>query len=88
MDIRYILDQEKLFTDVRDFVFSVTGISTYDIADHETGEVVICNATAQDILALGDRSLRAVNLSIVDNTIRATLFTSFYGAENVDLKNY
>lgn len=88
MDIRYILDQDKLFTDVRDFVFSVTGIGIYDVADHETGEVVLCNATAQDLLCLGDRSLRGVSLSVVNGVIRATLFTSFYGAENVDLKNY
>lgn len=88
MDIRYILDQEKFFTDVRDFVFSVSGISIYDVADHETGEVVLCNATAQDLLCLGDRTLRGVSLSVVNGAIRATLFTSFYGAENVDLKNY
>lgn len=88
MDIRYILDQEKLFTDVRDFVFSVSGIGIYDVADHETGEVVLCNATAQDLLCLGDRTLRGVSLSVVNGAIRATLFTSFYGAENVDLKNY
>lgn len=88
MDIRYILDQEKLFTDMSDFIFSVTGIGIYDVADHETGEVVLCNASAQDLLCLGDRMIYGVSLSVVNGVIRATLFTSFYGAENVDLKNY
>ena len=54
MNIKYILEQEYQLADLRDTVLMLSGVECYNIADMETGELIIRGATAQDIIALGD----------------------------------
>ena len=88
MNIKYILEQEYQLADLRDTVLMLSGVECYNIADMETGELIIRGATAQDIIALGDRGVYGVRLTVPYGDICATLFVRFYGNEAEELKNY
>lgn len=88
MNIRYILDREQIFADLHEAVAMLSGVECYHIADYETGELIIRGATAQDIIALGDRGVYGISLSIPCGDICATMFVKFYGNEAEELKNY
>ena len=88
MNIKYILEQEYQLADLRDTVLMLSGVECYNIADMETGELIIRGATAQDIIALGDRGVYGVRLTVPYGYICATLFVRFYGNEAEELKNY
>ena len=64
MDIKYILEKERNFIDLKDAVEMLSGVEVCHIADCETGEMVIRCATAQDVLALGDRGVYGIRLSV------------------------
>ena len=88
MNIKYILEQEHNFADLHEVVAMLSGVEVYHIADAETGELIIKGATAQDIIALGDRGVYGVRLTNPYGDICATIFIRFYGNEAEDLKNY
>lgn len=88
MNIRYILDKEQIFADLHEAVVMLSGVECYHIADYETGEIIIKGATAQDIIALGDRGVYGINLTVPCGDICATMFVKFYGNEAEELKNY
>lgn len=88
MNIRYIVAQERHFADLHEAVAMLSGVECYNIADYETGELIIKGATAQDIIALGDRGVYGINLTVPCGDICATIFVRFYGNEAKDLKNY
>ena len=88
MNIKYILEQERNFVNLYEAVLMLSGVECYNIADFETGELIIKGATAQDILALGEHSVYGISLTVPYGDICATIFTRFYGNEAEDLKNY
>lgn len=88
MNIKYILEKEHNFIDLKDAVEMLSGVEVYHISDYETGELIIKGATAQDIIALGDRNVYGVRLTVSHGDICAIIFIRFYGNEAEELKNY
>lgn len=88
MNIKYILEKEHNFIDLKDAVEMLSGVEVYHIADYETGEIIIKGATAQDVIALGDRGVYGIRLTNPCGDICAVIFTKFYGAEASDLTHY
>ena len=88
MNIRYIVEQEHNFIDLIEATVMLSGVEVYHIADYETGELIIKGATAQDIIALGNRGVYGINLTVPCGDICATMFVKFDGSEAEDLKNY
>ena len=88
MNIKCILEQEHNFIDLSEAVVMLSGVEVYHIADFETGEIIIKGATAQDIIALSDRGVYGISLTVPYGDICATIFLKFYGNEAEDLKNY
>lgn len=88
MNIKYILEQERNFAELHETVAMLSGVECYNIADFETGELIIKGATAQDILILGSRGVYGVRLTVSYGDICATIFVKFYGNEAEGLKNY
>jgi hypothetical protein len=87
MNIKYVLEQDKVFTDVHEFINFVGGVASYSIGDYETGEIIVYDASVQDLAYFGDRSLRGVELMIVEGVICAFLYIPFYGDEADGFKN-